>query len=348
MLTTVIGAYPKPQYLNIPDWFRSAEGTDNATPTKDWLQAVESLGNEAEEIICKACKEVIEEQTKVGINIPTDGEVRRENYIHYHCRHLNGIDFNNLTKKSARTGNYECWLPTITDKVSAGNSFLVREWKIAQSYTKNPVKVTIPGPMTISDTIANTYYKDLKKMGIDLAEAINCEIKRLVEAGCKYIQVDEPLFARKPKDAIEYGIDNLERCFYDCPKEIVKITHICCGYPDKLDAIDYPKAPLQSYIELAAPLNDSIIDEISIEDAHRHNQLNLFEIFSKKRIILGVIKIANSKLEIYDEVKSRVKKVTEHIDKERLILAPDCGLGFLPNQLCSDKLKVLTNVAKGF
>ena len=101
-------------------------------------------------------------------------------------------------------------------------------------------------------------------------------------------------------------------------------------------------------MELAAPLNDSIIDEISIEDAHRHNQLNLFEKFSKKRIILGVIKIASSKLEIYDEVESRVKKVTEHIDKNRLILAPDCGLGFLPNQLCSDKLKVLTNVAKGF
>ena len=173
----------------------------------------------------------------------TDGEVRRENYIHYHCRHLEGVDFDTLTEKVARTGNYKCWLPTITNKIKAKEEFLVREWKQNQSLTSNPVKVTIPGPMTITDTIANTHYNSDEEMGNDLAIAINVEIKRLVDAGCKFIQVDEPLFARKPDNALAFGIKNLEKCFEGITQDNVdRATHICCGYPDKLDAIDLSKS----------------------------------------------------------------------------------------------------------
>jgi len=301
-----------------------------------------------EELIKKASQEVIREQETAGIDIATDGEVRREIYVLYHCRHLKGINFSKLTKKAARSGSYVSWFPTITSKITAGESFLPKEWKMSQSFTKLPVKITIPGPMSISDNISNEYYSDLKTMGIDLGNAINTEIKRLVNTGCRYIQVDEPLFARKPSEAIDYGIDNLERCFHGCTKEIVKIVHICCGYPDVLNVVDYPKAPLESYWEIAEALNSSIIDEISLEDAYRNNNLDLLDKFGSKTIILGVVKIASSEIESEEKIKQRVRQALEHIDKRRLILAPDCGLGFLPKKICFQKLKIITKVAKSF
>jgi 5-methyltetrahydropteroyltriglutamate--homocysteine methyltransferase len=186
-------------------------------------------------------------------------------------------------------------------------------------------------------------------MCFDLAEVINVEIKRLQKAGCKYIQVDEPLFARKPQQAIDYGIENLEKCFDGIENaNIEKITHICCGYPDKLDAVDYPKAPLNSYEKIALLLDQSIIDTVSIEDAHRYNDLALLEKFSKTKIIFGLIKVASSKEETAEEIQARVYEVLKHIDAHRLIAAPDCGLGHLPRKLAKRKLQTMVGAVKNF
>ena len=341
MLTTVIGAYPKPSYLKITDWFNASGGTDTEYPTKFYEDEIKKMGNNVEELFNKATKEIISDQEECGIDILTDGEVRRENYIHYHCRYLEGIDFANLTEKVARTGNYKCWLPTITSKVKAKESFLVEEWKKNQSLTNKDLKITIPGPMTITDTIANTFYDSDEHMGEDLADAINVEIKRLVDAGCKYIQVDEPLFARKPENALNFGIKNLERCFKDLNNQsIEKITHICCGYPDKLDAVDYPKAPLDSYSKISKALDESIIDTVSIEDAHRYNDLNFLKDFKQTKVIFGLVKIASSQVETKEEIVSRINDALKFIDKEQLIVAPDCGLGHLPRDLAKIKLKI--------
>ena len=349
MLTTVIGAYPKPSFLQLPDWFNAEGGTDTLKPTVNYNNAIKKMGEDAESIFLKAAAEVINDQIECGIDIVTDGEVRRENYIHYHCRHITGVDFNTLTEKVARTGNYKCWLPTITAKVEAQDSFLVHDWKVSQKLSSKPVKITIPGPMTIGDTIANTYYKSDDKMGFDLAEVINVEIKRLQKAGCKYIQVDEPLFARKPQQAIDFGIDNLAKCFEGLENtEIEKITHICCGYPDKLDVINYPKAPLDSYKKIAKALDASLIDSVSIEDAHRYNDLELLRNFTKTKVIFGLIKIASSQIETKEEIENRVLDALNYIDKQQLIAAPDCGLGHLPRQLAIEKLKIMVDVAKKF
>ena len=349
MLTTVIGAYPKPDYLKITDWFNAKGGTDTANPTKFYENEIKKMGSSAELIFNKAAKEVIRDQLDCGIDIITDGEIRRENYIHYHCRYLNGVDFNTLTEKVARTGNYKCWLPTITNKISAADPFLVDEWKNNQSLSNKPVKVTIPGPMTITDTIANTYYKSDEEMGYDLAIAINTEIKRLVDAGCKYIQVDEPLFARKPDNALAFGIKNLEKCFDGVNQsDVEKITHICCGYPDKIDAVDYPKAPLDSYKKIAKALDSSKIDSVSIEDAHRYNDLSLLKNYKNTKIIFGVIKIASSKIETVEEIESRISETLKFISKEQLIVAPDCGLGHLSRDLAIKKLKIMSLAAKKF
>ena len=349
MLTTVIGAYPKPNYLKITDWFNAKGGTDTENPTKYYSKEVKQMGEKTEELFLQAATEVIKDQIECGIDIVTDGEVRRENYIHYHCRHIAGVDFETLTEKVARTGNYKCKLPTITAKVEAQDSFLVHDWKVSQKLSSKPVKITIPGPMTIADTIANTYYKSDDKMGFDLAEVINVEIKRLQKAGCKYIQVDEPLFARKPQQAIDFGIDNLAKCFEGLENtEIEKITHICCGYPDKLDVINYPKAPLDSYKKIAKALDASLIDCVSIEDAHRYNDLELLRNFTKTKVIFGLIKIASSQIETKEEIENRVLDALNYIDKTQLIAAPDCGLGHLPRQLAIEKLKIMVDVAKKF
>ena len=349
MLTTVIGAYPKPDYLKITDWFNAKGGTDTATPTKFYEDEIKKMGVDAEAIFDKAAKEVIKDQLDCGIDIITDGEIKRENYIHYHCRHLNGVDFNTLTEKVARTGNYKCWLPTITNKISAADPFLVDEWKSNQSLSNKPVKVTIPGPMTITDTISNTHYTSDEEMGYDLAIAINTEIKRLVDAGCKYIQVDEPLFARKPDNALAFGIKNLEKCFEGINQSNVeKITHICCGYPDKIDAENYPKAPLDSYKKIAKALDSSKIDSVSLEDAHRYNDLSLLKNYKNTKIIFGVIKIASSKIEKVEEIENRMKETLKFISKEQLIAAPDCGLGHLNRELAIKKLKIMSLAAKKF
>ena len=349
MKTTVIGAYPKPNYLKITDWFNTTGGTDTANPTKLYEDEIRKMGNEAEAIFKKAASEVIKDQLDCGIDIITDGEIKRENYIHYHCRHLNGIDFNTLTEKIARTGNYKCWLPTITNKISATDPFLVDEWKSNQSLSDKPVKVTIPGPMTITDTIANTYYKSNEEMGYDLAIAINTEIKTLVDAGCKYIQIDEPLFARKPENALSFGIKNLEKCFEGIMKDDVeKITHICCGYPDKLDAVNYPKAPLDSYKKIAESLDNSIIDCVSIEDAHRYNDLKFLKDYKNTKVIFGLIKVASSKIETIEEIEARIDEALKFISKEQLIAAPDCGLGHLSREIAMKKLKIMSLAAKKF
>lgn len=347
LTTTVIGAYPKPDFVTLPDWFDPEfDGPDNADPTARWLDAMAELGPDAEQILQSGIRQVIDDQLSCEIDIPTDGEVRRENYIHYHCRHLKGFDFYKLTAKVLRNGSYTAKLPTITSRIDVRGLFLSDEWKIAQSFTDRSVKVTMPGPMTITDTNADEFYNDDNKLGADLADALNKEVLSLAEAGCKHIQIDEPLFARKPKQALEYGLENLERAFHGCPQTVQRTVHMCCGYPDRIDRDDYPKADPQAYFDLSRAMDESTIDAVSIEDAHRHNDLSLLEKFQNTKVIFGVVAIAKSRIEPVDEIRDRLKLALHHIDADRLLAAPDCGLGFLSRDQCIKKLTNLTQAAK--
>jgi 5-methyltetrahydropteroyltriglutamate--homocysteine methyltransferase len=344
MLTTTIGAYPKPEGVPIKDWFQREDGTDTAEPTAGYAETVGQFGARLEAILDRATLEVVEEQVELGIDIPTDGEIRRENYIHYHCRHIVGIDFGALTEKQMR-GHYQARLPTITSSLRAGPPFLVRDWRIAQSATRKPVKMTVPGPLTIADSVADAFYEDPRTRGAALADALNVEIRRLADAGCTVIQVDEPVFARRVEAAQAFGLEHLERCFHEVPRSTERVVHVCCGYPDRLDAEDYPKAPNEAYFELAEGLDQVAIDAVSIEDAHRPNDLALLERFARTKVILGVIAIARSRVEEVEEVRERLRRALEHIDAGRLRAAPDCGLGLLGRDLTRQKLKVLAAAA---
>ena len=345
LMTTCIGAYPKPDYVNLPDWFNIPAGPDTADPTMQWSAAMAALGDDAEDIITRGVGEAVRDQMDAGIDIPTDGEIPRENYIHYHCRHIEGFDFTNLTLKPVRGGTYEANLPTVTGPVSARDTFLVHDWRRAQSFTDRPVKITMPGPMTIWDTNADAYYNDPGKLGADLAVALNREVLALAEAGCKYIQIDEPVFARRPQEALDYGFENLERAFHGCPDQVMRVVHMCCGYPDRLDHPDYPKADREAYLQIADAIEASSIDMVSLEDAHRHNDLKLLEHFRDTMVIFGVVAIAKSRVESVDEIVARLEQALEHIDKNRLIAAPDCGLGLLGRDLSLAKLKNMCTAA---
>ena len=344
--TTTIGAYPKPDCLPRFDWFQAEGGPDTAHPTALYAQAIAEMGEEAEALFKQAAGEVIADQVEARIDIVTDGEVRRENYIYYHCRHLDGFDFENLTKQDVRGGNYRAWLPTIVGEITARDAFLPHDWQVAQDTTDAPVKVTLPGPMTIGDSVADKHYGDPVSRGQALAAAINVEVLRLAEAGCRHIQIDEPLFARRVEDALDYGLVNLERCFEGCPPEVLKTVHMCCGYPDALDVPDYPKAPKQCYFELAEAVDHSVIEAVSVEDAHRPNDLSLLDMFKQTTVIFGVVAIAKSRIETVDEISERLSAALGHIEAEQIMAAPDCGLGLLGRDLAMAKLRNLGAAAQ--
>ncbi len=348
--TTCIGAYPKPDYLALPDWFNSPEGVDTENPTEQWQAAFDALGDNAEQVLDRAVKDVVERQLSAGIDIPTDGEVPRENYIHYQCRHIEGIDFSQLTKKVLRDGAYQANLPTIVSPVKARAPFLVKDWQRAQRHANklggNSVKITLPGPMTIGDTTADEFYDDPAERGVQLAAALNSEVLALAKAGCQHIQIDEPVFARYPEEALSFGFENLERAFYACPAQVTRTVHMCCGYPGSLDDEDYPKADHDVYFRLADAIEQSSINAVSLEDAHRYNDLSLLERFTNTTVIFGAVAIAKSKLESVDEIRARLIAALEHIDVDRLVAAPDCGLGLLGWELAHKKLVNLCQAAR--
>jgi len=347
--TTCIGAFPKPDYVPIRDWFGVNEGmtTQGFEVTELYTESMKKSSSTTEALFDKATHAAVADQITCGVDIPTDGEQRRENYVHYQCRHLNGFDFDNLTHKVLRDGAYETKLPTIRGKIShTDKHFLDHDYRVAQAATDKPIKVTVPGPLTITDTTANEYYEDRAELAKDLADALNFEIRALADAGCQYIQVDEPLFARNVQGALDYGVECLDRCFHGVPDHVTRVMHMCCGYPNHLDDVTYHKADPACYFTLADAVDRSSVHQISVEDCHRHNDLSLYEKFQKSTVIFGSVAIAKSRVETVEEIMERLKAGLNHIDRDRMIVAPDCGLGFLGRDLAMQKLKNMCEAAQ--
>ncbi len=342
--TTTIGAYPKPENAPVPLWSEIG-GDRRAAPTKVYDDLLARQTDADRCTLDQMTAQVVREQVGCGIDIPTDGEIRREHYVYYHLRHITGIDFDGLTEQTMRDGSWVARVPTVREALSAQAPFLADDFKSAQSATDRPVKITVPGPLTISDTIANAHYSDRASLALALADVLNVEICRLAEAGCSWIQVDEPLFARQVNDAQEFGIECLERCFAGVPEQVNRTVHICCGYPACLDDPDPAKADAEAYFTLADALDRAEIDAVSIEDAHRPNDPALLENFTQTTVILGLVNIAQSRVEAVDDLRGRMVTALNHIDANRLIAAPDCGLALLPRDLAIAKLTNLAEAA---
>ena len=264
--TTTIGSFPKPSFVPIRDWFdlaRPKGAMDTIETTLQYNLDILKNKDNHESLFLQATKEILDIQLRAGVSIPTDGEVRRENYIHYHCRHLAGFDFINLEQRILRDGAYETELPAIRSKIMhPGKNYSVHDYIASQALTPSQIKFTLPGPLTIMDTTADCFYDDRPKLNAVLADSINKEILALVEAGCRHIQVDEPLFARSVKDALDFGMEGLERCFHGVPKSVSRIVHMCCGYPEHVDDFDYKKADPLSYHQLSKAIDEAAFDQI--------------------------------------------------------------------------------------
>jgi len=342
MLTTTIGAFPKPDSIPLTDWFTKQHGNYTAT-------YLDELASTTDEALDRAVRDVVMAQVDAGIDIPTDGEVRRENYIHYLCRHLGGIDFERLEPRLIR-GITPAMLPTVTGPITVtGHSPLPRDFRVAQAATDRPIKITLPGPMTIIDSTVDCHYHDDHALGAALAAAINQHVLTLAAAGCRHIQIDEPVLARNPAVGLAYGIAQLERCFDGLPAGVTRIAHACCGYPNHLDQDDYEKADRHAYLELAEALDATTIEVLSLEDAHANNDLaQLLPRFASTTIALGVIGVARSRVETVPEIAARLEAALVHLPPDRLMAAPDCGLGYLPRELALAKLRNLAEAAHAF
>jgi len=293
---------------------------------------------------------VIGFQSDVGISVITDGEMRRNNYIYPFCKTLTGFDFENQKEKTCRNGKWTGNLPRVVGDVAlkpeAERVDQSQEWRIAQDIAGDvPVKFTIPGPLTIADSVANCYYPTDEEFTAALAPLINHTIMNLVKQGCKYIQVDEPVLARYPHKAKD-AIKNVEVCLKGVPEDVTTIVHVCCGYPQYLNQEDYEKAELTAYLEIAEHLNNSTIQQVTLEDAHRRNTQMLWKKLNKKTIILGCVDVARSRVESVEEIAEHIKEVLKYHPREKLIVAPDCGLIMLPEDIMKQKLKNMVQAAK--
>ena len=339
--TTCLGAFPKPDWVPIRDWFQVDLGD------ADYAEKVIgkwSDDGKHDDDFRRATERAVQIQLDCGIDIPTDGEQRRENYVHYQCRYFSGFDFVNLERRVLRNGAYDCVLPAIRSDVTPGKPVLVRDYEEAQAASPVPVKMTLPGPLTIIDSTADCHYRDDRRLAEDLAIALNHEVLALAEAGCLHIQVDEPVFARKPEAALDFGVDALDSCFTGVGPSVNRTTHMCCGYPDRIDNPDYPKADNRVYYDLLSAL-DGRVDAISIEDSHCNNDLSLFEHFRKSVAIVGMFGIARSRVESADEIQRRLEQILAILPSERVIAAPDCGLGHLTSDLATRKLRNMVEAA---
>ncbi len=336
---TTIGAYPKPPGLPVTDWFG---GTSTNGP--EATLAMNELGERLEQArvvneLDAATRNAVADQIDCGVDVPTDGEMRRENYLHYHCRHLDGIDFNRLTERLLRNGSWRGKVPTFVGPISPRDHFLRRDHAVAKESVAVPIKITVPGPITLMDSTADAYYGDDTVWGAALAGAINEEVLDLVASGCTQIQIDEPAFARYSERAAAFGFDLLAQCLAGVPAHVTTTLHMCCGYPDRLDNEDYPKADPNVYATLAPHVDAAPIDIVSIEDAHRPNNLDLFRRFERVQVAVGVVAIARSAVEKSDDVARRLHDVASVLGTDRLVVAPDCGLGLLDRDTAMAKLR---------
>ena len=337
VLTTTIGAFPKPSYLNMETWVDNP--SQPVSKDKPWEKY-------SKELLSQATKDVMHAQANASIDIPTDGEVRREHYIYYFLKHMEGFDFVEQKKRNIRGTERVISAPRIIREIRNPVPFMQEDYEAAQDETSTKVKITLPGPMTIMNSVVNEHYTNKRLLVKDLIKAINGEVKALADAGCKWIQIDEPMLARKPKEAVMYGIKDVEKCFEDV--NVNRVVHLCCGYPRYVDQLedDVYKADPNVYFDLAPALDNANFDAVSIEDAHRNNDLQLLELFKRKKVILGTVAIAKTQVETVDDITKRLYQAKEHIDPDRLMTAPDCGLGMLSWDTAAAKLKNLSEAAK--
>jgi len=324
--TTIAGSLPKPSWL--------------AEPEKLWAPW-KLAGAELEQGKRDAALIWLKEQEDAGIDIVTEGEQFRVHFVHGFVEHVGGIDWQKKTKMGIRNNRYVVDVPTVTGPLTRKCPVHRAEAEFARAHTKHKLKFTLPGPMTICDTVADDHYGRRADMAMAFADLLNAEAKELEAAGCDVIQFDEPAFNAFTEEAVEWGIAALERAAAGL--KCTTAVHICYGYGIKAN-IDW-KATLggewRQYETFFPSLNRSRIDQVSLECANSRVPPDLMALLKDKTILVGVIDVATNEVETPEQVAGTIATALKFVDAERLQPCTNCGLAPLPRDVAVGKLQAL-------
>ncbi len=324
--TTTAGSLPKPAWL--------------AEPNKLWPQW-RLQGDELAAGIDDATVLALKLQEDAGIDIVSDGEQARQHFVHGFLKAVDGIDFNKKVEMGIRNDRYKAMCPTVTGELRLRSRVHAREARLARAHTAKQLKFTLPGPMTIVDTIADAHYGDRVKMAMAFAGLLNEEARGLAADGVGVIQFDEPAFNVYMDQAAGWGIEALHRAIDGVNAK--SAVHICYGYGIKAN-IDW-KATLgaewRQYEKFFPALAKSKIDQVSIECIHSHVPMNILKLLDGKEVQIGVIDVATDKIETPEEVAGVIADVTKYIAKEKIIPSTNCGMAPMRRDIAEEKLKAL-------
>jgi 5-methyltetrahydropteroyltriglutamate--homocysteine methyltransferase len=329
--TSLVGSYPQ------PDWLIDRERLAGRFPPRVRARELWRVDPAyLEQAWHDATRLAIADQENAGLDIITDGEIRRESYSNRFATALDGIDIDNPGTALDRSGHPNP-TPRIVGPIRRRHPVLVDDLKFLKSHTDKKVKITIPGPFTMSQQVQNDYYPNREAAAFDYAEAVNEEVKDLFAAGADVVQLDEPYMQARPDDARSYGVRVLNRAFADVTGTAA--VHLCFGYA----AIIHNRPDQYWFLpELAG----TRADQISIETAQAGLDCSVLASLDGKTIILGVLDLNDPTVETPAQVVARARKALNYVPPERLILAPDCGMKYLPRDSAFGKLAAMTEAAR--
>ncbi|HET9717848.1 MAG TPA: hypothetical protein VFP60_16850, partial [Pseudolabrys sp.] len=329
--TSLVGSYAQ------PDWLIDRQKLAGRFPPRVrakelWRVAPEYLEQAQDDATLLA----IRDQERAGLDIITDGEQRRESYSNRFATALEGVDIDNPGTALDRSGHPNP-VPRIVGKIRRRQPVELRDVQFLRANTDRIIKITVPGPFTMSQQAQNDFYRDELEMIIDYATAVNAEIKDLFAAGVNIVQIDEPYMQARPEKARKYGLEGLEVAL-DGVKGTTAI-HICFGYA----AIIHQRPSGYSFLpELAA----SPVQQISIETAQSNLDCSILKKLPGKTIILGTLDLSDMNVETAETVAARIRRALPYVPAERIVVGPDCGLKYLPREVAFGKMRAMVEGAK--
>ncbi len=324
--TTIAGSLPKPAWL--------------AEPEKLWAPW-RLEGPDLEEGQRDAALAWLKTQEGAGIDIVGNGEQFREHFVHGFLKHIDGIAWDQKTKMGIRDNRYVVDVPTVTGPVGRKASVHGAEVRFTRAHTRRKLKFTLPGPMTICDTIADAHYGRRADMALAFADLLNAEARELEALGVDVIQFDEPAFNVFLDDVKDWGIAALHRAIegLGCTTAV----HICygCGIPENIAWKETLGSEWRQYEEIFPALNESRIDQVSLECANSKVPLSLIGLLKDKEVMVGAIDVAALEAESAEQVAATLKAAMAHVDPERMYPCTNCGMAPLPRRVAEGKLAAL-------
>jgi 5-methyltetrahydropteroyltriglutamate--homocysteine methyltransferase len=328
--TSLVGSYPQPEWL-IDRAKLAGRFPPRVRARELWRVAPEFLDQAQDDATLIA----IRDQERAGLDIITDGEMRRESYSNRFATALDGVDMENHGTALDRSGHPNP-VPRVVGRIQRRHAVETRDVAFLRANTDRKIKITVPGPFTMAQQAQNDFYKDEAEMAHDYAVAVNAEIKDLFAAGADYVQVDEPYMQARPEKARQYGLAALDRALEGVEGQTA--VHICFGYA----AIIHARPTGYSFLP---ELCKCRVRQISIETAQSNLDTSVLKNFPDQTIILGAIDLASHKIETPEIVAERIRRALPHIDPARVILAPDCGMKYLPRDVAFGKMRAMVEGA---